>query len=155
MDFSGDVKHDYVLYNSRTLQTAVWYMTNNRVLEGGLGPPLPTQWHVVGVADFDRDGHADYLLFNSTRHQSAIWYMSGRALRPPRPDHPNKVYGPPIDSGYELKGTADYNRDLYPDYVLFSPRMRETKIWYMNDNRRVGIALTAPNIDSGWRLALP
>jgi hypothetical protein len=46
-DFNGDGKPDYLLYNSSTRQTAIWYMNNNVFAGGAFGPTLPTGWNLV------------------------------------------------------------------------------------------------------------
>ena len=97
-----------------THQTAIWYLNNNVFVSGVLGPTLPVNWRVVGVADFDGDGKPDYLLFNSSTGQTAIWYLSGPTLI-------SGAYGPTIASGYPLIGAADFNADGKPDYVLYGP----------------------------------
>lgn len=76
-DFNGDSKPDYVLYNSGTYQTAIWYMNNHVYAGGGYGPTLPPGWAVVGVGDFNRDGDPDYLLFYPSSGYTAIGYLSG------------------------------------------------------------------------------
>ena len=43
--------------------------------------------------------------------------------------------------GWILVGTADFNGDGNPDYVLYKASTRQTAIWYMNNNvfvRRFG-----------------
>ena len=67
-DFNRDDKPDYLLFNSTTHATAIWYMNNNVHVGGGTGPTIPGGWSLVGVADFNRDDKPDYLLFNSTTH---------------------------------------------------------------------------------------
>ena len=47
-DFNGDNKPDYVLYNSGTHQTAIWYLNNNVYVGGAFGPTLPANWSLVG-----------------------------------------------------------------------------------------------------------
>ena len=80
VDFNGDGHPDYLLFNSSTQQTGIWYL-NNSVLSSGLfGPTLPAGWSVVGVADFNGDGHPDYLLFNSSTRQTGIWYLNNNVL---------------------------------------------------------------------------
>src|SRR5207247_1649364 len=96
-DFNGDGHPDYLLYNSSTQQTAVWYMNNNVFVTGAYCSTLPAGWSLAGVADFNRDGKTDYLLFNASTRQSAIWYLSGVTFV-------GGAYGPTIASGYELMG---------------------------------------------------
>ncbi len=148
-DFNLDGHPDYVLFNSNlnSLQTAIWYLTNNVLVSAGYGPTLPSGWQVVGTADFNSDGHSDYLLVNRSTRQTAIWYMSGRTRI-------GAVYAPTIPTGYELKGAADYNGDGHPDYVLFNPTTLQTKIWYLNNNVFLSEAF-GPTLPVNWRLTLP
>jgi hypothetical protein len=53
-----------------------------------------------------------------------------------------------------LVGVADFNSDGKPDYLLFNPGTRQTVIWYMNNNVRVGIAI-GPTLAAGFTLAAP
>jgi hypothetical protein len=43
-DFDGDGNPDYVLYNGRTHETAIWYLNNNVFLNSAAGPTLPAAW---------------------------------------------------------------------------------------------------------------
>ena len=103
-DFNGDGKPDYVLYRASTRQTALWYLDNNVLIGGDLGPTLPSGWALVGVADFDGDGHPDYALFHPDTGYSAIFYLSGAALV-------GAAWGPTLPSGWALVGTADFDGD--------------------------------------------
>jgi len=40
-DFNGDRHPDYLLFNSSTRQTAIWYLNNNVFSSGLFGPALP------------------------------------------------------------------------------------------------------------------
>ncbi len=99
-DFNGDGHPDYVLYERRTRQTAIWYLNNNVFISGASGPTLPAGWGLRGVADFNRDGHPDYGLFNSATRQTAIWYLSGPTLI-------GGAYGP---SSSQWLGLGSYSR---------------------------------------------
>ena len=125
-DFN-DGHPDYVLENANTGQTAIWYLNNNVFVSDVHGPTLPTNWFVVGVADFNSDGHPDYLLYNFSTRQTAIWYLSG-------PTFIRGAYGPTIPSGWDLRATADFNSDGHPDYVLYNGGTGQTAIWYLNNN---------------------
>ena len=92
-DFNADGKPDYVLFNSSTRQTAIWYLNNNAFVDGLFGPTLPINWRVVGVADFNGDGKPDYLLFNSSTQQTAIWYLIGPTLV-------GGAFGPTLPAGW-------------------------------------------------------
>jgi hypothetical protein len=51
-------------------------------------------------------------------------------------------------------GVADFNRDGKPDYLLFNPSTRQTVIWYLNNNIRIGSAV-GPTLAAGYTLAAP
>src|SRR5207248_10002873 len=80
---------DYVVQNSATRQTALWYLNNNVFISGAYGPTLATGWGLRSVADFNRDTHPDYALFAPGTDQTAIWYLYG-------PIYFGSVYGPPL-----------------------------------------------------------
>jgi hypothetical protein len=130
-DFNSDGSPDYVLQNTGTRQTAIWYLNNNVFVSAADGPTLPAGWNVIDVADFNLDGNLDYALFNASTRQTAIWYLSGVAFV-------NGAYGPTLPSGWTLLATADFNGDGKPDYVLFNPSTRRTAIWYLNNNIFIG-----------------
>jgi len=46
-DFNGDVKPDYLLYNTSTRQTAIWHLNNNLYIAGAYDPTLPIGWSLV------------------------------------------------------------------------------------------------------------
>jgi hypothetical protein len=130
-DFNNDGSPDYVLQNTSTRQTAIWYLNNNVFVSAAYGPTLPAGWNVIDVADFNLDGNLDYALFNASTRQTAIWYLSGVAFV-------SGAYGPTLPSGWTLLATADFNGDGKPDYVLFNPSTRRTAIWYLNNNIFIG-----------------
>src|SRR6266403_883665 len=143
-DFNQDGKPDYVLYNAVTHQTAVWYLNNNVFVGGALGPTLPANWKVVGVADFDGDNKPDYLLFNSSTGQTAIWYLSG-------PTFVTGLFGPTLPANWNVVGVADFDRDGKPDYALFNAVTHQTGVWYLNNNVFVGGAY-GPTLPANWNV---
>ena len=91
-DFNGDGHPDYLLFNSSTRQTAIWYLNNNVFSSGLYGPTLPVGWTVVGVADFNGDGKPDYLLYNGSTRRTAIWYLNNNVLS-------SGLFGPALPAG--------------------------------------------------------
>ena len=126
-DFNGDGHPDYLLFNSSTRQTAIWYLNNNVFSSGLYGPTLPAGWSVVGVADFNGDGHPDYLLFNSSTRQTAIWYLNNNVFS-------SGLSGPTLPAGWSVVEVGDFNGNGHPDYLLFNSSTRQTAIWYLNNN---------------------
>jgi hypothetical protein len=144
-DFNGDGFTDYLLFNSASRATAVWYLNNNTYIGGGYGPSLPVGWTVVDVADFNRDAHPDYALFNPSTRQTAIWYLNNR-------QYLVGAYGPTLPSGWQLVAVGDFNRDSKPDYVLYNASTHQTAIWYLNNNVYVSGAY-GPTIAIGYVLS--
>jgi hypothetical protein len=144
-DFNNDSHPDYVLRNTSTRQTAIWYLNNNVYLGGAYGPTITAGWVMEGAADFNRDSHPDYALFNSVIDRTAIWYMSGASFIA-------SAYGPTLPGGWELLATGDFNGNGYPDYVLYNANTRQTAIWYLSNNVYVSGAY-GPTLPAGWSLA--
>jgi hypothetical protein len=46
-------------------------------------------------------------------------------------------------------GLADFNGDGHPDYLLFNSSMRQTGIWYLNNNVLTS-GLFGPTLPLGW-----
>jgi hypothetical protein len=132
-DVNNDGKPDFVLYNSSTAQTVIWYMNNNVRIGSANGPAVPAGWRVVSGADFNRDGHIDAMSFNPTTRQTLISYLFQATLL-------TYNYGPTLPSGWSLIATGDFNSDHHPDFVLYNPATRQTAIWYLNNNVFIGSA---------------
>jgi hypothetical protein len=143
-DFNGDGHPDFVIRRNGAIETAIWYLNNNSLIGGDLGPAIPITWNVAGAADFDQDGHPDYALIYPAGNYTAIAYMSGPTLI-------GAAWAPTLPTGWEIMGTGDFNSDSKPDYALYNALTRQTAIWYLNNN-----ALTdgdfGPTLPSGWNL---
>jgi FG-GAP-like repeat len=91
-DFNGDTHPDFVLYNTASRHTDIWYLNNNTLIGSAFGPSLSgSNWQLIGAADFNQDGHPDYLLYNPNTQQTGIWYLNnntliGSAFGPSLPD---------------------------------------------------------------------
>jgi hypothetical protein len=143
-DFNGDDHPDYLLHNSSTRETAIWYLNNSLFISGAYGPTLSPGWSLESVADFNLDSHPDYALFAPSTDRTAIWYLNNNVLI-------NALYGPTLPAGWTLIATADFNGDGYPDYVLYNMNNRRTAIWYLNNNVLVD-ALYGPTLPTDWTL---
>jgi len=146
-DFNGDGHPDYLLYNSGTRQTAIWYLNNNVYVTGAYGPTLSAGWQVVAAADFNSDGHPDYLLFNPSTRQTVIWYLNNNVLV-------TGAAGPTLPTGWSVVGATDFNGDGKPDYVLSNATSRQSAIWYMNNNVFIS-GVYGPTLPTGWSLVAP
>jgi FG-GAP-like repeat len=144
-DFNNDGKPDYVLYNSSTRQTVIWYLNNNVLITGRVGPTISAGWSVAGVGDFNRDSHPDYLLFNPSTRQTVIAYLNNNVLITGR-------FGPTLPAGWSVAGAADFNGDGHLDYLLFNPGTGQTVIWYLNNNVLI-VERLGPILPAGWSVA--
>jgi hypothetical protein len=46
-DFDRNGRPDYLLYNSSTRQTAIWYLNNFQLIGSAFGPTLPAGWSLI------------------------------------------------------------------------------------------------------------
>ena len=143
-DFNGDGHPDYVLRNTSTRQTAIWYLNNNVFINALYGPTLRVGWGLRGAADFSQDSHPDYALFETGNDRTAIWYLNNNV-------YVSAMFGPTLRAGWALVAAADFNGDGYPDYVLYKASTRQTAIWYLNNNVYVS-AMYGPTLRAGWAL---
>jgi hypothetical protein len=144
-DFNSNGNPDYVLYNTNTGATAVWYMNNSIFVSAAWGPTLPPGWNLATVADFNRDGFPDYALSIAATGQTVIGYLSGVTVI-------GAAVGPAVPHGWALVATGDFTGDGNPDYVLYNGGTHQTAIGYLNNNVLVGGAL-GPTLPAGWSLA--
>ena len=101
-DFNGDNKPDYLLFNSSTRQTAIWYLSGPTLVAGAFGPAIPSITlsggltiviDLIGAADFDRDGKPDYALYSSAMQRTAVW--NNNALT-------SSAFGPSLPANWSL-----------------------------------------------------
>jgi hypothetical protein len=143
-DFNGDGYPDYVLQNTSTHQTTLWYLNNNVYIGSATAPTLPAGWSLACAADFNLDTHPDYALFIATTSQTVIGYLSGPTII-------GAALGPTLSPGWELAAAADFNNDSYPDYALYNASTSQTALWYLNNNVFVS-ADDGPTLPAGWSL---
>jgi hypothetical protein len=154
-NFNRDSSPDWVLFNSSTRQTIIWFMQGTQIQSRGFGPELPSRWELNSVADFDGDGIDDFLLVKFIGEPlTQIWYMQGRQRRG------DPVDGPTIANTYRLLGAADFDKDGHPDYLLWQPAPpKRTAIWYLENNHIAPPPhrpwAVGPEINPVWTLALP
>jgi len=143
-DFNGDSNPDYVLTHGISSRTAIWYLNNNVLVSGTLGPALPVHWRVPAVADFNADSLADYCLSNVETQRTAIWYLNNNVLI-------GTGYGPTLPPGWSLASAADFNGDSRPDYLIFDPITGRTAVWYLSDNALIRGSY-GPTLPPSWLL---
>jgi subtilisin family serine protease len=72
---------------------------------------------------------------------------------------PNNTYGhgrvnilAAVTQPAPILESYDFNNDAYSDLLLFNAGTRQTAVWYMNNNVRIGHA-NGPSLPGGWSLA--
>jgi hypothetical protein len=74
----GDGPPNYLLVNTSTRSTVIWYSSRATHTRSRTGPTVVPGYDAVGLADFDANGRPDYLLYNSATQQTTIWYMNDK-----------------------------------------------------------------------------
>lgn len=143
-DFNSDTFPDYLLLNSSTRRTAVWYLHGIAFVDSAYGPTLPAGWTIACLADFNLDNKPDYALFNASTRQTAIWFLNNATFV-------SSAYGPTLPSAWTLIAAVDVNSDAKPDYVLFNASTRQTAIWFLNGAALIN-GTYGPILPSGWTL---
>jgi hypothetical protein len=129
-DFDGDGHPDILWRNSSTGDAYIYYMggTGGRtVLSGGAVPGAPTNWTIVGVADFDRDGHPDILWHNTSTGDNYIYYMGGTGGRTVLSG--GALVGAP--TVWTVGAVADLNGDGHPDVVWRNSTTGDAYVFYL------------------------
>jgi hypothetical protein len=154
-DFNRDGYPDYVLLKPvgnqsaplldwPPLQSAIWYLQNNRRVAQRLGPEISSKFVLADAADFNRDGYPDFALFNIETRETKILYLTNNVVS-------GRAPGPTIPNGFRLEKVGDFNRDGWPDYVIVNSNTRQTQIWYMHNVRTISQG-PGPTLDPGWDL---
>ena len=106
-------------------------------------------WKIVGIADFNQDSKPDLLWQHDTTRQIAIWHMDGVTATSfviTDPQSPN-------DSGWQIMGTGDFDRNGTTDLVWQHLYWDYIAIWYMSGVNYVSNAYTTPYMspnDVNW-----
>ncbi|MDZ7960685.1 MAG: VCBS repeat-containing protein, partial [Aulosira sp. DedQUE10] len=101
---------DLMWRNSATGQNVLWYMNDDKLLNGVLFNGVSDiNWKIEGTADFNNDGHSDIVWRNYATGQNVLWYMNNDKLL-------NGVLFDAVpDPNWKIEGTADFNNDGHSD----------------------------------------
>lgn len=174
-DFNGDTKTDIVWRNTRTGDTAIWFLNGTQFINNNAAPQLGTDyaftlkvsdlnWRVEAVADFNRDGKSDLVWRNGRTGETAVWFMNGAKFA----SNPNAPVagadfvslGAISDTNLEIKDAADYDGNGTTDLLLYNKSNGSSSMWFMTElssssingssNYRRGDLLTVS--DKSWQL---
>jgi FG-GAP-like repeat len=146
-DFNRDGTSDLFWLNSTTRETLVWLLDKGQPIAIVPGPQVADAgWQVGGAADFDRDGDADLFWYNKRTGDTGLWEMQNgsyvRAITTP-PNVP--------DSGWQVIGIRDFDRDGTPDILWRNTRTGSNGIWKMK-GLAYDRAIDLPNVDLKWEI---
>ena len=158
-DFDGDGDADILWRNTGAGQftgfNCIWYM-NGAGVSGYSYPDrvMDLDWEIVGTGDFNRDGSTDILWRNTGAGQftgfNCIWYMSGGGVSGYA--YPDRV----LDLDWKIEGTGDFNKDGYTDilwrYYGGGAIQGYNCVWYMQNDRMIGVDYPMSVPDTNWRI---
>jgi hypothetical protein len=158
-DFDGDGDAD-ILWRNYSADVysgfnCIWYMNGAGVESYGYPDRvLDLDWRIVGTGDFDGDGNTDILWRNTGAGQftgfNCIWYMSGGVVSGYA--YPDRV----LDLNWKIEGTGDFNRDGYTDivwrYYGGGGIQGYNCVWYMQNDRMIGVDYPMSVPDTNWRI---
>jgi len=152
-DFTGDGRTDLLWHHAASGLLSVWELNGTSVVGAPMFAslePASSGWALKGTGDFNRDGHIDLIWHNADTGQVRIWYLNGVTVTGTA-DISWNVLG---SSGWELKGTGDFNRDGQMDVLWHHAASGEVRAWLMNGTTVTSHELFAWNVtdSSGWKL---
>jgi hypothetical protein len=152
-DFNGDGRTDVVWHHADSGQISVWMLEGTNVASAPLFAwtvPASSGWELKGTGDFNRDGHIDLLWHHGGSGQVHVWYLNGMTIT----GTADLSWNVPASSGWEIKGTGDFNRDGQMDVLWHHPAGGTVGVWLMNGTAVTSNPVFASNVpaSSGWAL---
>jgi hypothetical protein len=159
-DLNGDTKTDIVWRNTKTGDTAIWFLNGTQFINNNASPQLGTDyaftqkvgdvnWRVEAVADFNRDGKSDLVWRNGKTGETAVWFMNGAkfAVNPSAPvAGADFVSLGAIDPSLEIKDAADYDGNGTTDLLVYNKSNGSSSMWFLTE-----LSAGSLNGSSNWR----
>jgi uncharacterized delta-60 repeat protein len=112
-DFNGDSNRDLIWRNTNTGLALTWFLDGTSYVSEANFPNTVTDqnWQIVSANDFNKDGKDDLFWRNSVTGQNLVWFMNGTNKIGER-----SINGAGVDrllpgNDWQIKATADFNRD--------------------------------------------
>ncbi|HZI14477.1 MAG TPA: FG-GAP-like repeat-containing protein [Myxococcus sp.] len=135
-NFNGDVHTDILWWQPSTGKLSAWMMNGATVMHDSLVSWTTTNaggWEVKGTGDFNRDGHTDVLWHNGSTGVLSVWYLQGTTVI----GNPSLSYTSLASTGWEVKGTGDFNLDGHTDILWHHGASGDLTVWMMQGTTRV------------------
>ncbi len=116
-----------------TGENVIWTMggTNNTSPLASVPlPSAPTNWAIVGMADWNQDGTQDIVWRDYTYGDNGIWIMGGTN----NTEVVDTVLLPDAPVNWQIGGVGDFNRDGSPDIFWHETTVGYTGVWYIDGN---------------------
>ncbi|BAY34079.1 type I secretion target GGXGXDXXX repeat protein domain protein [Nostoc carneum NIES-2107] len=140
-------KTDLVWRNSATGQNALWYMNNDKLLNGVFFNGVSdSNWKIEGTGDFNNNGDSEIVWRNSASGQNALWYMNGEQLLQ------SLFFNSVADTNWKIQGTGDFNKDGYSDIVWRNYASGQNALWYMKGDQLLQGLFFNSVSDSNWKI---
>ena len=106
----------------------------------------PNDFHT----DFNDDGHADFLWQRQTTGALSLWFMQGTTALSTNSFNPNGV----ADPHWKVIGSADFDRDGYPDLLWWHDQLGTFGVWFMKGTTLRERAMLNPSgfADTSWKV---
>jgi uncharacterized delta-60 repeat protein len=158
-DFNGDGRRDFIWRNRSQSdgRLVFWYMggptgtTFQSLAIVGTEPDQNQQ--IVSFADFNRDGKDDILWRNSVTGRSLVWFMNGQTKVGEKALNFNGSDLLLPGNDWNIKGTADFNRDGTVDILWRNKISGQNVVWNMaGSDGTTFSSLTeiGPAFTAGW-----
>ena len=152
-DFNGDGKIDILWHHGASGQVLVWFLDGTKYLRSEI---LSWQggdesgWQIKGTGDFDGDGQTDIVWHHGSDGQVAAWILHGTTVV----ERPVFSWTAPSSTGWELKGTGDFNRDGKIDLLWHQPSTGSVGAWLLDGVSVTGSVLFSPAspANSAWQI---
>ncbi|GAP97340.1 Calx-beta domain-containing protein [Leptolyngbya sp. NIES-2104] len=146
-DFDQNGSADILWRNLRTRELSIWLIENDRVLNKvsvPAGVVVPSDWKIIGIADFSADGSPDILWRNQANGGNALWLFKGTQV----------VDGfelASVDTGWRIEGIADLNGDRNPDLIWRHAISGEIAYWQF-DRTQVRYGAIVGTVPTNWQI---
>ncbi|MBD2517227.1 VCBS repeat-containing protein [Nostoc sp. FACHB-973] len=152
-DFNQDGKTDILWYQPSSGRVNTWLLDGTKVVANpdlSWNVPGNSGWEIKGTGDFNQDGKTDVLWYQPSSGRVNAWLLDGTKVVA-NPDLSWKVPG---NSGWEIKGTGDFNQDGKTDILWYQPSSGRVNAWLLDGTKVVANPDLSWNVpgDSGWEI---
>jgi Ca2+-binding RTX toxin-like protein len=147
-DFNGDGKFDILWRNSNTGSTRIYLMNGIGITANNEVRQVDNSWAIEGVDDFNNDGKSDILWRNANTGSTYIYLMNGTTV-----NAEGEVGIVPINQGWNIAGTGDYNGDTKAD-ILWRNNNGLTYLWTVDGLGKLAEGAIR-QVDNSWQIAAP